>query len=249
MKQIKDDFTVRHNGPSNIEVQEMLKAIGVSSLDELIDKTIPKAIRFSSPLDLPEGMPEGAYLDHVRTLFSKNRLFKSYIGMGYYNTFTPAVILRNIFENPGWYTSYTPYQAEISQGRLEALLNYQTMVSSLTGMPIANASLLDEGTAAGEMMLMFFNARSRDAVKNSVNKYFVAEDIFAPTLGVMRTIAAAQDIELVIGKVDQIALDATFFGAMLQYPNSWGDIHDYRDFVAQSHYNHIFVVVATDLLA
>ncbi|PKP21281.1 MAG: glycine dehydrogenase (aminomethyl-transferring), partial [Bacteroidetes bacterium HGW-Bacteroidetes-20] len=179
---IKDDFTLRHNGPQPEDLNIMLKTIGVSSLDELIDKTIPASIRFKEELPLPDGMTEGVYLNHVKGLFAKNKIYKSYIGMGYYNTYTPGVILRNITENPGWYTAYTPYQAEISQGRLEALLNYQTMISDLTGMTLANASMLDEATAAAEMMLMFFNSRKREAVKNGVNKFFVASDVFPQTL-------------------------------------------------------------------
>ena len=249
MKQIKDNFSTRHIGVNTIEAQKMLEVIGVKSFDELINKTIPEAIRFKKPLELPEGMTEGAFLAHVKSLFAKNKLFKSYIGMGYYNTYTPAVILRNIFENAGWYTSYTPYQAEISQGRLEALLNYQTMVSSLTGMPISNASLLDEGTAASEMMLMFFNSRSREAIKNNVCKYFVSQDVLASTIGVMKTVADAQNIELVIGAADKIELDSSFFGAMVQYPNQHGAIHDYSDFVAKAKSHNIFVGVAADLLS
>ncbi|MDR1112210.1 MAG: aminomethyl-transferring glycine dehydrogenase [Bacteroidales bacterium] len=249
MKQIKDDFSARHIGPNAAEAQKMLEVIGVKSFDELIAKTIPAAIRYKKAPELPEGMSEGPFLAHVKSLFAKNKLFKSYIGMGYYNTYTPAVILRNIFENPGWYTSYTPYQAEISQGRLEALLNYQTMVSSLTGMAISNASLLDEGTAAGEMMLMFFNSRSREAVKNNVCKYFVSEDVFVPTIGVMKTIAEAQGIELIVGAADKIELNSSFFGAMVQYPNQHGAIHDYSSFVAKAKEHNIFVGVAADLLA
>jgi len=246
---IKDKFVNRHNGPSEEEKQKMLSTIGVKSMDELIEKTIPNAIRLPKPLDLPEGMTEGEYLEAVHALMSKNKNYKSYIGMGYYNTFTPAVILRNIFENPGWYTSYTPYQAEISQGRIEALLNYQTMVSSLTAMPMANASMLDDATAAGEMMLMFFRSRSREAVKNNVNKYFVSEDVFAHCIGVMKTNAAPQGIEIVIGKADQVVLDDTFFGAMIQYPNQHGAIHNFKQFVDNAHAHNIFVGVATDLLA
>ena len=173
---IKDNFVNRHNGPAVNEQQKMLDVIGVKTMDELIEKTVPAAIRLPKPLDLPEGMTEGEYLNHIHSLMAKNKIYRSYIGMGTYNTYTPAVILRNIFENPGWYTSYTPYQAEISQGRIEALLNYQTMVSSLTAMPLANASMLDDATAAGEMMLMFFRSRSREQQKNNVVKYFVAEE-------------------------------------------------------------------------
>ncbi|MCR4680552.1 MAG: aminomethyl-transferring glycine dehydrogenase [Bacteroidales bacterium] len=246
---IKDNFVNRHNGPSDEEKQKMLAVIGVKSMDELIEKTVPSAIRLPKALDLPEGLTEGEYLNAIRTVMAKNKIYKSYIGMGSYNTYTPAVILRNIFENPGWYTSYTPYQAEISQGRIEALLNYQTMISDLTAMPLANASMLDEATAAGEMMLMFFRSRSRDQQKNNVCKYFVADDVFEHCIGVMKTNAAPQGIELVIGKANEVELDDTFFGAMVQYPNQYGEVHDYRAFVEKAHAHHIFVGVATDLFA
>ena len=246
---IKDDFTCRHNGPAVSEQQKMLDVIGVKTMDELIEKTVPAAIRLPKPLDLPEGMTEGEYLNHIHSLMAKNKIYRSYIGMGHYNTYTPAVILRNIFENPGWYTSYTPYQAEISQGRIEALLNYQTMISSLTAMPLANASMLDDATAAGEMMLMFFRSRSREQQKNNVVKYFVAEGVFPHSIGVMKTNAAPHGIELVIGKPDQVELDETFFGAMIQYPNYWGGIHNFNAWVEKAHAKNIFVGVATDLLA
>ena len=246
---IKDDFVNRHNGPAVSEQQKMLDVIGVKTMDELIEKTVPAAIRLPKPLDLPEGMTEGEYLNHIHGLMAKNKIYRSYIGMGHYNTYTPAVILRNIFENPGWYTSYTPYQAEISQGRIEALLNYQTMISSLTAMPLANASMLDDATAAGEMMLMFFRSRSREQQKNNVVKYFVAEGVFPHSIGVMKTNAAPHGIEIVIGKPDQVELDETFFGAMIQYPNYWGGIHNFSAWVEKAHAKNIFVGVATDLLA
>ncbi|MBQ9435595.1 MAG: aminomethyl-transferring glycine dehydrogenase [Bacteroidales bacterium] len=246
---LSDKFVKRHNGPSSEEAAKMLQTIGVKTMDELIEKTIPASIRLKEPLPLPDGLTEQAYLSEVKELMSKNKIYKSYIGMGYYNTHTPAVILRNVFENPGWYTAYTPYQAEISQGRIEALLNYQTMISDLTGMPIANASMLDEATAAGEMMLMFFRSRSREAVKNNVCKYFVSEDVFAHTLGVMKTNAAPQGIELVVGKADKVELDDTFFGAMIQYPNQHGAIHNYAQFVEKAKAHNIFVGVAADLLS
>ena len=246
---IKDNFVSRHNGPSADEQQKMLATIGVQTMDELIEKTVPAAIRLPKALELPEGMTEGEYMSLIHGLMAKNKIFKSYIGMGHYNTFTPAVILRNIFENPGWYTSYTPYQAEISQGRIEALLNYQTMISSLTAMPLSNASMLDDATAAGEMMLMFFRSRTREQQKNNVCKYFVSENVFEHCIGVMQTNAAPQGIELVIGNADEVVLDNTFFGAMLQYPNQHGEIHDFRAFVEKAHALNIFVGVATDLFA
>ena len=244
-----NEFIKRHNGPCGDEVNKMLETIGVKSMEELIAKTIPESIRFKTPLALPEGVSEYQYLSGIKATLSKNKLYKSFIGLGYYNTQTPAVILRNIFENPTWYTSYTPYQAEISQGRLEALLNYQTMISELTGLPLANASLLDEATAAGEMMLMFFGSRSRDAIKNNVNKYFVSEDVLSYSIAVMKTNAEPLGIELVIGKADQVQLDGSFFGAMIQYPNQHGEIHDYAQFVAQAKAHNIFVGAACDLLA
>ena len=246
---IKDEFIRRHNGPSEAETAKMLETIGVKSMDELIEKTVPAAIRLKEPLALPDGLTEYEYLQEVNALMAKNKVYKSYIGMGYYNTCVPSVILRNIFENPGWYTAYTPYQAEISQGRIEALLNFQTMISDLTAMPLANASLLDEATAAGEMMLMFYHSRTREQVKNEVKKYFVSEDVFMHSLGVMKTNAAPHGIELVIGKADQIELDETYFGAMVQYPNQHGAVHDFSEFVKKAKAHNIFVGVATDLLA
>jgi glycine dehydrogenase len=246
---IKDNFTFRHNGPQGAEIEKMLHTCGVKTLDELIEQTVPVPIRLPEKLSLPDGLTEGEYLQTVKSLLSKNKLYKSYIGMGYYNTFTPSVILRNVFENPGWYTSYTPYQAEISQGRLEALLNYQTMIMELTAMPLANASLLDEATAAGEMMLMFYNSRSRDAVKNNVRKFFVSEAVFPQTLGVLKTNAAPQGIEIVVGKVEKVELDSTFFGTLLQYPCSWGDVHNYTPFTVEAQSKGIFVGVMADLLA
>ena len=246
---IKDDFTTRHNGPSCEDAKKMLQTIGVKTMDELIEKTIPAAIRLPKALDLPEGMQEGEYLKLMNAKMAKNKIYRSYIGMGHYNTYTPAVILRNIFENPGWYTAYTPYQAEISQGRIEALLNYQTMVSSLTAMPIANASMLDEATAAGEMMLMFFRCRSREQQKNGICKYFVSEDVFEHVMGVMQTNAEPHGIEIVVGDANKVQLDHTFFGAMVQYPNQHGEIHDFTKFTETCHELNIFVGVATDLYA
>ncbi len=246
---MKENFTLRHNGPTAQETEQMLQTIGVASMEELIEKTVPAAIRMKAPLPLPEGMEEGEYLAHIKGLLSQNKIYKSYIGLGFYNTYTPAVVMRNIFENPGWYTAYTPYQAEISQGRLEALLNYQTMISELTQLPLANASLLDEATAAGEMMLMFFAARSRAAVKSGAVKFFVSEDVYTHTIGVLRTNAEPQGIELVIGAADKIELDNSFFGAMVQYPNQHGAIHDYSEFAAKAKALDIFVGVAADLLS
>src|SRR5450759_2240641 len=177
-----DKFVTRHNGPRDHELPQMLKTIGVNSLDQLIEKTVPKLIMLEKPLRLPEAMSEFEYLNHIKSLGQKNKMFRSFIGQGYYGVAPLSVIIRNVLENPSWYTSYTPYQAEISQGRLEALLNYQTMIMELTGMEIANASLLDESTAAAEAMLMMFNARSRASVKAGANKFFVDDDIFPQTM-------------------------------------------------------------------
>ena len=178
---ISNNFAPRHNGVSNpVEEQKMLKEIGVSSMDELIDKAVPAAIRLKEPMPIADGINEYEFLNRCRSLAQKNKLYKTYIGMGYYGTITPAVIQRNVFENAGWYTAYTPYQTEISQGRLEALMTYQTMVADMTHMPMANASLLDEATAGGECMLMFFASRSRQAQKDGVNKIFVAYQCRTP---------------------------------------------------------------------
>ena len=246
---ITDNFIKRHNGPREEEVEMMLKKIGVSSLDELIEKTVPDSIRLKAPLNLPKGMNEFEYINHIKAIGAKNKIYKSYIGMGYYNTITPGVITRNILENPGWYTSYTPYQAEISQGRLEALLNFQTMVSDLTAMPIANASLLDEGTAGAEAMIMFFNSRSRDAVKKGANKCFVSCDLFPQSIDVIVTRATALGIELIFGDYNTFEFDEKVFGAIIQYPDQYGAVNDYADFVAKAKANGSFVGVAADLMS
>jgi len=246
---ITNDFIGRHNGPCRQEVEKMLETIGVSSMEELISKTIPASIRLANPLSLPAGLNEYEYLKHIRQIAAKNKIYKSFIGMGYYNTITPGVILRNILENPGWYTAYTPYQAEISQGRLEALLNFQTMVSDLTGMPIANASLLDEGTAAAEAMIMLFNSRSREAVKSGANKFFISHGVFAHTRDVVITRAEPLGIEVITGCVKEIQFDSSYFGALIQYPNERGAVKNYKDFVDQAHLHQVMVAVAADLLS
>jgi glycine dehydrogenase len=246
---ITNNFVSRHNGPRGKEVELMLQKIGVSSIDELIDQTIPQSIRLPQPLDIPEGINEYQFLNHIKEIGAKNRIFKSYIGLGYYGTIVPGVIVRNILENPGWYTSYTPYQAEISQGRLEALLNFQTVVSDLTAMPIANASLLDEGTAAAEAMIMFFNSRSRDQVKNNTNRFFISKCVFPQTIEVLKTRSAPLGIEIVIGKHKETQLDSTYFGALLQFPTSCGKINDYSEFVEQAHSVGVSIAVAADLLS
>ncbi len=244
-----DLFSQRHIGPRQPEINEMLAIIGVSSLDELVMRTIPASIYDKQPLNLPEGIDESAYLDKMRGIAAKNRLFRTYMGLGYYNTILPSVIQRNILENPNWYTSYTPYQAEISQGRLEALLNFQTMVMEISGMEIANASLLDESTAAAEAMIMLFNARSRAAVKEGRTRFFVDENIFPQTRAVLVTRAEPLGIELVFGSYETASLDSTMFGCFIQYPAADGGIRDYRSFTDSAHKMGIAVAVAADIMS
>jgi glycine dehydrogenase len=227
----------------------MLKAIGVSSLDELIEKTLPRTIMLEKPLRLPEAMSEFEYLKYIKSLGQKNKMFRSFIGQGYYGVALLSVIVRNILENPSWYTSYTPYQAEISQGRLEALLNFQTMIIELTGMEIANASLLDESTSAAEAMLMMFNARSRASVKAGANKFFVDDDIFPQTLDVITTRSKPLGIELITGKYTSITFDESFFGSLVQYPAASGQLRDYKAFADLAHASGILVGVAADLMS
>jgi glycine dehydrogenase len=243
------EFQPRHIGPNENETAQMMKAVGVKSLDELMDKTVPAGIRMEGDLDLPAPMSEAEYLQHIKEVSLKNKVFKSYIGQGYYDTLTPSVILRNVFENPAWYTQYTPYQAEISQGRLESLLNFQTMVSDLTGLPIANASLLDEATAAAEAMTMFFNTLNKDINHISRPKFFVDENTFPQTKDVVITRATPIGVEVVFGDYKQAEINDTFFGALVQYPNDKGSIEDYRQFIQKVHGIGGYVAMATDLLA
>ncbi len=244
-----DSFVNRHIGPRADEIKDMLEFIGVSSMEELIGQTIPLGIRLKEPLKLKEGLSERKYYRRILELASKNKVFNTYIGMGYYDTITPAVILRNVLENPAWYTSYTPYQAEISQGRLEALLNFQTMVCELTGMEIANASLLDEATAAAEAMVMMMNLRSRQMVKNNVNAVLVDEKMWPQTLDVLQTRANPLNIELRVGSYEKFDFTDDVFGVLIQYPNSDGEILDYSELVSKAHEKDIKVAVATDLLS
>ena len=244
-----DKFVSRHIGPRAGDIQEMLKVIGVQSLDELIDQTVPANIRLAKPLNLPNGLTEREYYRKIMKLAKKNKVFNTYIGMGWYDTITPAVILRNILENPVWYTSYTPYQAEISQGRLEALLNFQTMVCEMTAMPLANASLLDEATAAAEAMHMMYALRTRTKENAGANVCFVDELIWPQTLDVLITRAEPLGIELKIGSFKDAEADENWFGAILQYPNSNGEIEDYSTFTKGVQEKGCKVSVATDLLA
>lgn len=242
-------FSHRHIGTNASETAAMLQDIGVASLDQLIDETVPASIRLPKALDLPQAMAEQDYLRELESTAAMNRVFRSYIGMGYHDTITPGVILRNIFENPGWYTAYTPYQAEIAQGRLEALLNYQTMVLDLTGMEIANASLLDEATAAAEAMHVFFATRSRESVQRNANKLFVSTDCLPQTIDVLKTRSAPLGIELVIGDHRSTSIDGSYFGAILQYPGINGNVESLSDWTAKAKSMDIQVAVAADLLA
>ncbi|MBX7126980.1 MAG: glycine dehydrogenase (aminomethyl-transferring), partial [Cyclobacteriaceae bacterium] len=229
--QYSEKFETRHNGPDEAQVAAMLKVVGASSVDELIAQTIPANIRLKRELNLPAPVSEFEFLKQFKALAAQNRVMKSYIGMGYYNTITPPVILRNILENPGWYTAYTPYQAEIAQGRLEALINYQTMVIDLTGMQIANASLLDEGTAAAEAMHLLFAARK--GAKKDAAVFLVDENVFPQTLDVLRTRSAPLGIELRVADINKTDItDVNIFGAFVQNPDSRGAIRDLSAFIA-----------------
>ena len=242
-----NEFSARHNGSATQE-KEMLQTVGESQLSSLIDKTVPAGIRMNRVLNVPQPLSEYQYLQHIAEVGKQNQVWKNFIGQGYYPSITPSVILRTIFENPGWYTQYTPYQAEIAQGRLESLLNYQTMVSDLTGLPIANASLLDEATAAAEAMTMFFNSLNRqDHIERP--KFFVDAACFPQTIDLLRTRAIPVQIEIVIGDYQQAVIDKTYFGAIVQYPNEKGGIENYKAFIDQVHAQGAYVVMATDLLA
>lgn len=244
-----DQFRKRHIGIGAKELNNMLQKIGVDSLDQLIEETVPSNIRSSKPLDIPVALTEYEYLSELKSIAAKNKVFKTYIGLGYYNTITPSVILRNIFQNPGWYTQYTPYQAEIAQGRLEALLNFQTMVSDLTAMPIANASLLDEGTAAAEAMSMFFAQKNKRNKGEAINEFFVDQNVFPQTVDILETRAQPLGIKVIIGDWKTYEFTDRTFGVLLQYPAGDGGIEDYRAFAEKAKANDIYITVAADLLA
>ena len=244
-----NSFQLRHIGPRAKDHKHMLETIGVESIDQLIYETIPDDIRLQNELDLAPAMSEYEYLNHINLLGAKNKVFKSYIGLGYHEAILPSVIQRNILENPGWYTAYTPYQAEIAQGRLEALLNYQTMVCDLTGMELANASLLDEGTAAAEAMALLFDIRDRNQKKADVNKFFVSEEILPQTLSVLQTRAIPIGIELVVGNHETFDFSSEYFGAIVQYPGKHGQVYDYTQFTENCNANGIKVAVAADILS
>jgi len=242
-------FINRHVGVSAEDIDSMLETIGVSSLDELIDQTIPTNIRLAKPLNLPDAMTERELAEHLAELASKNKVFTSYIGMGWYDTVCPAPILRNVFENPVWYTSYTPYQAEVSQGRLEALINFQTMVCEITGLPLANCSLLDEATAGAEAATMFYATRSREQVKAGADTLFLDENIFPSTLAVIKTRMSPQKIKVVTGDYKTFKITANVFGAIVQFPNTDGSIEDYTGFIKDAEANGTRVAVAADLMS
>ena len=244
-----NSFQRRHIGPNNVEQAKMLATINAKNLEQLIDETVPDNILLRSPLDLEPAMSEYEYLGHIKELSEKNKVFKSYIGLGYNEAIIPSVIQRNILENPGWYTAYTPYQAEIAQGRLEALLNYQTMICDLTGMELANASLLDEATAAAEAMTLLYDVRERAKKKAGAHKFFVSKEILPQTLSLLQTRSTPIGIELVIGNHEDFNFSDDFFGAILQYPGKLGQVFDYENFVAKANGNNIKVAVAADILS
>ena len=242
-------FASRHIGPRGESVKEMLNDVGVESLGQLIYETIPDDIKLEKKLNLPEPLTEFEYSNHIQALAMKNKIYKSYIGLGYHEAILPAVIQRNILENPGWYTAYTPYQAEIAQGRLEALLNFQTMVADLTGMELANASLLDESTSAAEAMNLLFAVRSRDQKKNNVLKFFVGENVFPQTLALLETRAEPLNIELIVGSYEDLDFNEDYFGALVQYTGKHGGVYDLEGFAKKAAEHNIKVAVAADLMS
>ncbi len=244
-----DSFALRHIGIKNSDIPKMLETIDIESIGQLIYETIPNDILLRHPLELPEALSENEFLQHMHLLGAKNKVYKSYIGLGYHESTTPPVIQRNILENPGWYTAYTPYQAEIAQGRLEALLNFQTVVSDLTGMELANASLLDESTAAAEAMTMLFELRSREQKKAHVNKFFVSSEVLPQTLSILETRSVPQGIQLVVGDHTEFDFSQDFFGVLLQYPGKTGQLFDYTNFIETAHSLDIKVAVAADILS
>lgn len=244
-----DSFAYRHIGPRHQDLNDMLEAVNVSSLEELISQTVPAGIRLKDELNLQDSMSENEFINHIRELARKNKVFKSYIGLGYHDTIMPGVVQRNILENPGWYTAYTPYQAEIAQGRLEALLNFQTMVSDLTGLPIANASLLDEATAAAEAMSMFYAGRSREKKKAGAQKFFVSIHCLHQNIELLKTRAEPLGIDLVIGDHREVNLTEDYFGALLQYPAADGEIFAYNEFMSTAEEHDIHVAVAADIMS
>src|SRR5690606_13435283 len=241
----QEKFEERHIGPSANETADMLGVLGLESLGQLMDETVPAQIRTTTPLRLPDAWSETAYLQRMRAVADKNKVFKSYIGQGYYDVTLPGVIQRNVLENPGWYTQYTPYQAEIAQGRLQALLNFQTAVIDLTGMEIANASLLDEATAAAEAMFMQYSLRKN----KSANTFFVSENVFPQTLHVIRTRSESYGIELVVGDIKNIELNENIFGAIVQYPAADGEISGFKELADKLHAENMTLGVIADIMS
>jgi glycine dehydrogenase len=246
---ITNNFISRHIGIREEDLPKMLEKIGVADIDQLIEETVPDQLRLESPLHLDEGMNEHEYISLIKKLGSKNKQFRSFTGMGYYPVIMPPVIQRNMLENPGWYTAYTPYQAEISQGRLEALLNFQTMVSDLTAMPLSNCSLLDEGTAAAEAMLMSYNSRSRKKAKAGAAKFFADKEVFPQTLALLETRSKPLGIELIIGDFKDMELTDEYFGVLVQYPNNKGAVVDYAALVEQAHQHEALLTAVADLMS
>ena len=244
-----ESFLIRHIGPRDEDIKKMLKTIKAKSLDQLIDETLPNDIKLKKPIELDNPLSESEYLMHLKKISGLNKVYKSYIGLGYNRSYLPAVIQRNILENPGWYTAYTPYQAEISQGRMEALLNFQTMITDLTGMEISNASLLDESTAAAEAMNLLYAVRDREQKKSNVSKFFVSKDVFPQTLSVLKTRSKPIGIELVIDDVENFDFDSTFFGALIQYPGASGEIKNISSFISKCISSNIKTAVAADILS
>ena len=244
----KENFTRRHIGPNSSELNKILSTIGVTSVEQLLEQTIPEKIRLKNDLNIPEGISEMEFLKEIKKLSSLNQKFKTYIGLGYHDTFTPSVIQRNILENPGWYTAYTPYQPEIAQGRLEALLNFQTMVCDITKMEIANASLLDEGTSAAEAMIMMYNNRSKDQKSTDQNKFYVDSNIFPQTLAVLSTRAKPLNIELIVGDIKELNEDE-FFGCIIQYPGKDGKLEEIDNFLESINSENLKVIIAVDLMS
>ena len=244
-----DIFALRHIGSREADLPEMLKTIGVESIEQLVYETVPDDILMKKPMDLPRALTEQEYLAHSTAMANKNKTFTSYIGLGYHATILPPVIQRNILENPGWYTAYTPYQAEIAQRRFEALLTVQTMITDLTKMELANASLLDEATAAAEAMALLFAVRSRAQQKNDVNKFFVSEEVLPQTISLLETRAIPLGIELVIGNHETFDFSSEYFGCLLQYPGKSGVVYDYANFIEKAQAAEIKIAVAADILS
>ena len=243
------NFADRHIGINNLDKTNMLDYVGSKSIEELISETIPENIRLKKEMNLEPALSEQEYLSHIEKLGRKNKIYKSYIGLGYNQAIVPSVIKRNILENPGWYTAYTPYQAEIAQGRMEALLNYQTIICDLTGMQLANASLLDESTAAAEAMTMLYSLRNRDQKKNNVCKFFVSKSTLPQTISLLETRAEPLGIQIQIGDFDQFQYDSSFYGCLMQYPCVYGDIEDIEKHCSNAKNNNIKIVVAADLFS